>query len=337
MSDSTRLDDLTLPGRIVAGKYEIQRVLGEGGAGVVVAAKHLHFRRAVALKFLRADDAQLAERIRAFSDEARAMFDIVNEHVVRVFDLDRLPDGRPFMVMELLEGHDLRSQMPGDAQLDPAYVAELGRQICDALVAAHAVGVVHCDIKPENIWVASGPRGAHFKLLDFGISRHSPTNDATGPIKTVDVTSGTPAYMSPEQLRASADFDARTDLWSLGCVMYELLCGVSPFDGATPEQCCAAVLVGACEPLRAYRPKLDLTLEAVVMRCLDRDASARFSSALELEAALAAWLAQHKDHAIELQKRPPANASQDVREGFRRLKTLVTGKRARRSLAAGRM
>jgi serine/threonine-protein kinase len=218
------------------------------------------------------------------------MFDIVNEHVVRVFDLDALPDGTPFMVMELLEGSDLRQRMPERASFAPEYVAELGRQICAGLMAAHALGVVHRDIKPENIFVTERSDGAaHFKLLDFGISR-SYTHDEGSRAEPSRLASGTPAYMSPEQVRAASDFDSRSDIWSLGCVLYELLTGIAPFRCSTPEQSCAAVLDARAVPVRHHRPDVDPRLDTIVMRCMSKEPRDRFASARDLKHALEQWL-----------------------------------------------
>jgi len=329
MSDSTSSDQLVRPGRIVAGKYEVLRVLGEGGAGIVVAARHVVLNRLVALKFLRAPEVKLSECIESFASEARAMFDIANEHIVRVFDLDTLADGTPFMVMELLDGSDLRRQIAAHRVFAPAYVIELGRQICDGLAAAHAGGVIHRDIKPENIFVTAGRDGAvKFKLLDFGISRASARTETRR--RRSGLTSGTPAYMSPEQVRASPDYDSRTDIWSLGCVLYEMLTGASPFEGSTPEQCCAAVLDKRPAPIRVHRPELDPRLESIVMRCLSKQPRLRFSSALELRTALTLWACTTVAGIPEVRPPPTVSAARSDSTILRQLETVVYGKRLRR-------
>jgi serine/threonine-protein kinase len=277
------------PGEIINGKYRVQELIGVGGVGFVVAATHMHLDDSVALKILKPEFASHPEAVRSFTLEARASFRIKSEHVARVYDVDSLPNGVPFMVMELLQGDDLRSILKRHRYLSIDLAVDLVLQTCEALATAHACQIVHRDVKPENLFVTHSADASHIKVLDFGISQvlisaNQPAEpDATAAMVAV----GTPPYMSPEQIRGSNDLDARADLWSLGCVLYELLTGIAPFARMSIMQSCAAVLEDEPPPLRENRPDAPPELEEVVMRCMRKDPSQRFSNAAELAAALA--------------------------------------------------
>jgi serine/threonine-protein kinase len=276
-------------GDILAGKYRVERVLGAGGMGVVVAAYHLQLHQRVAIKFLLAEALGNVEAVERFAREARAAVKITSEHVARVIDVGTLETGAPYMVMEFLEGHDLarwvrlRGAMPVDQTVD--FVL----QACEALAEAHALGIIHRDLKPANLFIVRGADALHsVKVLDFGISK------ATGlAAKGQDVSltrtasvMGSPLYMSPEQMIASKNVDARTDIWALGVVLYELLTGQVPFNGDTLPEVCAKISSYPPPPLRALRPDLPPAVEAIVMRCLEKDRERRFASIGELSLAL---------------------------------------------------
>ncbi|HEX4352855.1 MAG TPA: serine/threonine-protein kinase, partial [Polyangiales bacterium] len=274
------------PGEDIVGKYKIVRLIGTGGVGFVVSARHVGFDEVVALKFLRPEFATHREAVSRFTIEARASFKVRSEHVARVLDVDTLPDGTPFIAMELLEGTDLRSLLDRCRMLSIEPAIDYVLQTCEALAAAHALHVIHRDIKPENLFLTG--EIDHIKVLDFGISKVA----LTGSIRQTNqaltrIAVGTPPYMSPEQVRASSDLDARSDIWSLGCVLYELLTGTAPFDRLSMMQSCAAVLEEDPVPMRDLRPAIAQELSDVVMRCLQKDPAARYQDVAELADAIA--------------------------------------------------
>jgi serine/threonine protein kinase len=277
------------PGEVIVGKYKAIRLIGTGGVGFVVSARHVGFDEVVALKFLRPEFASHAEAVMRFTIEARASFKIKSEHVARVLDVDTLADGTPFIVMELLEGSDLRSLLDRRRLLSVEDAVDCGLQVCEALAAAHMLGIIHRDIKPENLFlVGSSDDVDQLKVLDFGISKVALASNGrqTHPALT-RIAVGTPPYMSPEQVRASSGLDARSDLWSLGCVLYECLTGTAPFDRLSLMQSCAAVLEEEPSPPRDLRPSIPVELEDAVMRCLQKDATQRFADVALLAETIA--------------------------------------------------
>jgi serine/threonine protein kinase len=225
-----------------------------------------------------------------FAREARESFKIKSEYVARVFDVGQLPDGVPFIVMEYLEGKDLFEVVREQGPLPIKVAVEYVMQACEALAVAHANGVVHRDIKPENLFLTQRAQGMDIvKVLDFGISKVALTGSAFEhkmPLVQTMMPMGSPVYMSPEQIRASKDIDARTDIWSLGCVLYELLTGTAAFDAPSLTQLSATILEQSAPPLRALCPNAPLELEAIVLRCLEKDANRRFHDVGELAIAL---------------------------------------------------
>jgi serine/threonine-protein kinase len=280
---------LALPkaGDVVAGKYRIEKVVGEGGMGIVYAAHHLVLDQRVALKLLLVDALRGAETVERFVREAQAAARLNSDHVVRVTDAGALDSGLPFLVMEYLEGCDLAELLRLDGPMAVYDVVDFTLQALTALAQAHAAGIVHRDLKPANLFVAARDDGSSLvKVLDFGISKQQSTKAQWKELTGKSVL-GTPAYMSPEQLRSSKSVDARADLWSLGVVMYELLAGRPPFDGDTPGEIFAAILEQSPAPLRSLREDVPVALEAAVTRCLLRDPAARFQDVAELARALA--------------------------------------------------
>jgi serine/threonine protein kinase len=278
------------PGDVVAGKYEINDLIGTGGMGFVFSATHVELGEKVALKFLRPECTTNEELVGRFAREARASVKIKSEYVARVFDVGTLPDGVPFIVMEYLEGKDLFEVVREQGPLPIKVAVEYVMQACEALAVAHANGVVHRDIKPENLFLTQRAQGMDIvKVLDFGISKVALTGSAFEhkmPLVQTMMPMGSPVYMSPEQIRAAKDIDARTDIWSLGCVLYELLTGSAAFDAPSLTQLSSIILEQSAPPLRALCPNAPLELEAIILRCLEKEATRRFHDVGELAIAL---------------------------------------------------
>jgi len=269
------------PGRVVGGKYLVEQVLGVGGLGVVLKATHQQLDQPVVIKYLKPSMATRPDVVERFQREARLAASIKNEHAVKVHDVDAVPSGVPYMVMEYLEGRDLdqvisESPLPFDDAVD--YVL----QAIEALAEAHAAGIVHRDLKPANLFLASRPGSTSVvKVLDFGISKVISADPQSRRMTGVDDRLGTPAYMSPEQLQSS-DVDARSDVWALGVVLYELLSGSLPFDGPELPQVVAAILTKPPVPLSAVYTDATPELEEIIANCLQKDRVMRYQNVAEL-------------------------------------------------------
>ncbi len=277
-------------GSVVAGKYKIERVIGDGGLGVVVAAEHLQLDQRVAIKYLLPATLKKPMLVERFLREGRLAARIKSEHVVRIYDVETLPSGVPYMVMEYLAGSDLRSVLRDGPIAGPDAVDYL-LQACEALAEAHAAGIVHRDLKPENFFLAFGPGGTtSIKILDFGISKltvDDTRSDGGRPLTTDTDKFGTPAYMSPEQLKASGKVDRRADIWSLGVVLFELLTGRRPFDGESYPEVCTSIMTAEPLPLRDVLPEASAAIETVIIRCLEKSPDKRFQDVGELSQVLA--------------------------------------------------
>jgi serine/threonine-protein kinase len=253
--------------------------------GVVVLAHHLGLDERVAIKFLTADVALEPRTVERFLREGRAAVKIRGEHVARMMDVGTLEDGSPFLVMEYLEGQELAAKLK-EGPLPAELALSLVMQTCEALAEAHALGIVHRDLKPANLFLDFRPdRSVRVKVLDFGISKVT-FDDASAGTTSATVL-GTPQYMSPEQLRSTRDVNARTDIWSLGVILYELLTAKHPFAGPTVPQVFANILEHAPVPLRQYAPDVSPEIERIVAVCLQKDASKRYPDVAALAHALA--------------------------------------------------
>lgn len=276
-------------GDILAGKYRIEHILGTGGMGVVVAAYHIHLEEPVAIKFLLPEMLDNSEVVARFAREARAAVKIKNEHVARVTDVGTLDNGAPYMVMEHLKGADLSTVLMRRGSLPIADVAEYVLQACEAISEAHALGIVHRDLKPANLFLVRQSDGTDsIKVLDFGISKMTGlVTSRSGMALTGTMTAmGSPLYMSPEQMSSSRDVDARTDIWAIGAILYELVTGRPPFDAETIPQLCAMILQERPPPMSDRRADLPPGFEAVVLRCLQKDRDARYANVGELAVEL---------------------------------------------------
>ncbi|HEX4445963.1 MAG TPA: serine/threonine-protein kinase [Polyangiaceae bacterium] len=280
------------PGAIIANKYRVDEVLGCGGMAWVLRATHLQLNQKVALKFLRF--AATRETVARFFREGQAAARVSSESVTRVLDVDTLPDGSPFLVMEYLDGRDLEKVVADPGVLPVTKAVDFAIQACEGLSEVHAAGIVHRDLKPANLFLARKRNGSmRLKLLDFGISKFlasGPFAKNKGPATLTQSMMGSPIYMAPEQMRSSKHVDGRADIWSLGVILYELLSGGrSPFEGETLPEICMRVTRENPTPLDAIRPELPQGLVAVVDRCLAKDPAQRFSSAASLAIALAPY------------------------------------------------
>jgi len=272
-------------GDLLAGKYRVESVLGSGGMGVVVAAVHVELGQRVALKFLLPHALESGEAASRFLREARAAVKIDSEHVARVLDVGRLENGAPYMVMEYLEGTDLSLHARGFS-LAIEEAVDFVLQACAAMAVAHAVGIIHRDLKPANLFVTKRPDGSPLlKVLDFGISKMS-VMDAPAILTNTSAIMGSPLYMSPEQGQSARNVDARTDIWSLGVILYELLTGRPPFPGESLGEVLSAVITQTPKSIRELRPDVPEGLEYAVMRALQKPVDQRFQNIAELSAAL---------------------------------------------------
>jgi serine/threonine-protein kinase len=252
-------------GDLLAGKYRVDRVLAAGGMGVVVAAHHIHLDEKVAIKFLLPHMLGDGETVERFGREARAAVKIKSEHVARVSDVGTLEDGAPYIVMEYLEGADLAAWLAERGPLPVEQAVEFVLQACEAMAEAHGLGIVHRDLKPANVFVIRRPDGAlSVKVLDFGISKTTGIAGSRGDAAMTKTSAlmGSPLHMSPEQMRSSRDVDSRSDIWSLGVILYELLTGSPPFTADTMPELVLRVVQGAPPaPLRRRRPDAPPALE----------------------------------------------------------------------------
>ncbi|HTJ43297.1 MAG TPA: serine/threonine-protein kinase [Kofleriaceae bacterium] len=277
--------DMVTPGQVLAGKFQVERVLGQGGMGVVVSAYHLVLGQRVALKFLLPEAMQHPEAVERFLREARAAVRLKSEHVGRVIDVGTLDNGAPYIVMEFLEGGDLSQFVQRNGSLPVAAAVDFLLQACEAIAEAHALGIVHRDLKPANLFITRNPDGSPLvKVLDFGISKAA-TTDQDFSLTRTSAVMGSPGYMSPEQLRSTRDVDARSDIWALGVILYELTSGRQPFVADSITELALKVAMDPLPPL--YAPQLPPGFSEVVSRCLEKDAGRRYQNVAELAVALA--------------------------------------------------
>ena len=304
--------DLPVPqGELLAGRYLVERIFAEGGMGIVCLGRHAQLEQPVAIKFLRRALAGRPEVVQRFLNEARALAALRSEHVVRVMDVGQLDSGRPYLVMEHLEGIDLDALVDRDGPLPIETAVSYALQVCEPLAEAHALGIVHRDIKPENLFLWSGgPAKDLIKVLDFGLAKQfgSPRAMVTGPQDSM----GSPCYMSPEQVTTPQSIDSRTDIWSLGVVLHRMLTDTLPFDGNSILEVLSHVLSAEPKSLSEARPDLDFDaeLESIVRRCLAKTPAARYQSMAELSEALSEYLAQRQAALA-----PPAPESLPVAQG----------------------
>jgi eukaryotic-like serine/threonine-protein kinase len=275
-------------GETLAGKYRVERVLGKGGMGFVVAAHHLQLDHKVAIKFMLPEGLSNQGAVARFSKEARAAVRIKSEHVARVIDVGTLDDGLPYMVMEYLDGSNLAEWLRDKGPLPIEQAVELVLQACEAIAEAHSLGIVHRDLKPANLFVIRGADGAlSIKVLDFGISKIMSVTPSTADMTSTSAMLGSPLYMSPEQLEAAKDVDARTDIWALGVILHELVTGGPPFNADTLASVLLKIVTKPAPRIRQQRLDAPPELEAIILKCLEKAPEQRYPTIGALAVALA--------------------------------------------------
>jgi serine/threonine-protein kinase len=274
-------------GDVLAGRYRVERVLATGGMGVVVAARHVQLNQKVAVKVLthNADSSQANAR---FLTEAKASALLRSDHVVHVSDVGTLDNGKPFMVMELLDGEDLSQVLEAEGRLPIDVAVDYVLQACEGLAEAHAARIVHRDLKPGNLFRVRRKDGSELiKVLDFGVSKAlSQDVRAEGTVTTTDAVFGSPLYMSPEQMTSATKADERSDIWSLGVVLYELLTRHMPFDAESMAGLAVRIATDPPDSLLKVLPTAPVALENVIMKCLEKKPEARYQDIAELASDL---------------------------------------------------
>lgn len=277
------------PDDILDNKYQILRLLGEGGMGAVYEGLNTRIRRRVAIKILHGSVASNQEAVQRFEREAQAAGRIGSKHIVEVIDLGDLPGGDRYMVMEYLDGTDLTGRIRALGKMSPKELYPIAVQILEGLIAAHEAGIIHRDLKPDNIFlVPEGDYADFVKLLDFGISKFSATGGELSMTQT-GMVMGTPYYMSPEQAKGSRELDQRTDLYSVGVILYEALAGRVPYHAETFNELIIKIVLEEPRPLDPPRSEMEALFHGIVTKAMARDPKARFQSAAELQGELHDW------------------------------------------------
>jgi serine/threonine protein kinase len=273
-----------LIGTVLAETYEVLRVIGEGGMGRVYEARHTRlFSKRFAIKVLHGDLTRQPEVVGRFLREAEATSALHHPNIVGVLDVNQVPDGRPYIVAELLEGSQLGDYFERQGKLPVAEAVAICRSICQALIAAHERDIVHRDIKPENLFLVGEGSQRTVKVLDFGISL---MGDAAASLTKTGMVMGTPAYMPPEQARGQR-VDHRADVYAVGAILYEAVTGKAPFKGADPVSTLGAVLTQLPVPARSHTPALPEGLEDVIHKAMSKGPDQRYATMRDLDAALA--------------------------------------------------
>ena len=270
-------------GHALHGKYRLVRLLGDGGMGSVYEATHIRLGTRVAIKILHPQLTSRPSIVERFLQEARVSAQIRSPHVAQVIDVDQAPEGHAYMVLELLEGETLLQLLERERKLSAGVACAFTFQILEGLEAAHALGVVHRDLKPENVFVTHGTQKTVVKLIDFGIAK---VRREGASLTLAGVTMGTAEYMAPEQAFSADRADARSDLFAVGVMLYEMLSGFRPVEGDDPRGIAKKVERGEIKPLVHALPGVAPPLAGFVHRAMAASADMRFQSAAEMRLAL---------------------------------------------------
>ena len=304
-------------GSVVNGKYRLTRLLGEGGMGTVYEAEHGGLGTRVAIKVLHPDLARRSGLVERFLQEARVAAQIRSLHVVQVTDVDRTSEGQAYIVMELLNGEPLSVVLGRQPRLPPPIACEYADQVLQALEAAHALGIIHRDLKPENVFVTVTGERPLLKLIDFGIAKARPTDPHQRSLTVAGVVMGTAEYMAPEQARSADKVDARSDLYAVGVLLYEMLAGARPVTGDDARVVALKVERGEVVPLVQAAPDVPREIAGLVHRAMAARPDLRFSTATEMRVALESLATGRRTRAS-----PPM--ARDGRAAIRALPTTTT-------------
>jgi serine/threonine-protein kinase len=285
MPETPHPDGMLPPGTLISDRLIVVGVLGVGGLGTVYEVEHRYTHHRRAAKVLHPQYRRDAELVERFLREASAAGRIGNAHIVETFDAGLLQDGAPFIVMELLTGHPLGELLRQRGALEPLEAIGIIAQVCGAIQAAHEAGIIHRDLKPENLFVTQRDGRPFMKVLDFGISKFQTDPNELMSSTRSGIAMGTPRYMAPEQVRDAKNADARSDVYSLGAILHELLSGQPPFDSTSFADLTVKILTTEAPALPASVPP---ALARVVTRTLAKDSAARFQTAEALRVALVA-------------------------------------------------
>jgi serine/threonine-protein kinase len=319
-------------GQILAGNWRIEGLLGEGAVGQVFGAINVRDGVRAAIKVVHDPHMDATERAR-FEREARIATQLRGEHTVRALEAGTLEDGRPYIVMERLDGEDLERRVLRDGPQAPTNVVKWGLDACAALEEAHGLGIVHRDLKPANLFLARSSRGSILKVLDFGLSKVPDTSSQQR--LTESLTSfGSPAYMAPEQIVSAQRVDTRADIYSLGVSLYEMITGQLPYRTGSTAELCAAVVGDPPTPIGQLRPGLPTKLAGAIHKCLEKNPRDRFQNVGELKAVLFDALVDPVDapKTIEMSQmsRPPSSPTPSKRPS--KLPTVLTREPSTRTL-----
>ena len=300
------------PGDIVGGKYRVERILGKGAMGVVVSALHLELEERRAIKLMLPSVLGDRESVERFFREARAAARLRSSHAAIIHDIGRLDSGAPFIVMEHLDGTDLKRILEARGHLPIGEAVTLLLQACEAIGEAHSLGIIHRDLKPGNLFVARSVSGEPLlKVVDFGIAK-VPDRQGSQGLTRVHTLLGTPLYMSPEQMRGASAVDARSDVWSLGAILYRMVTGETPFSGDNVPTICSAVLYD--EPVAPSQRTASIppALDAAILRCLAKDPADRFASVAEFAAAIRPFAGAQPDQGAAAPSPPPVERRAEI-------------------------
>lgn len=283
------------PGQILADKYRIIRQIGQGGMGAVFEGENIRIHRKVAIKTLHAAVAGKADILQRFEREAQAAGRIGSEHIVEVLDMGDLPDGSRFMVMEFLSGKTLGDRIIVNGKMPARELAIPLMQMLDGLGRAHAAGIIHRDLKPANVFLLNNKPGQpdFVKILDFGVSKFNVLNSEEMSMTRTGAVMGTPYYMSPEQAKGARSIDTRSDLYSVGVIIYEAVTGQVPFNAETFNELIFKIALEAPPPAESFVPNLDPAFAGIMRKAMAREPNERFQTAEEMRAVLGAWVTEY--------------------------------------------